>query len=113
MNDAQRAVKNAEQRHSYAKAQKAEHAAHGGTCSGYSEAVQDMKREKEAISEEQTRSRRLVGKTKSLATALRGRVDRIKRNTHNAALRLIRKAESGEEIDERTLESELRPDDLD
>lgn len=113
VNGAQQAVKNAEQRYSYAKAQKAEHAGHGGYCSGYTSAVQQMKQSKETISDEQAKLRRLVGKTRSLATALRGRVDRIKRNTHNAALRLIRKAESGEEIDERTLESELRPDDLD
>ena len=52
-------------------------------------------------------------KLQNTVSAVKTKVSKLKRSIHNAAVRLIRQAERGEEVDERDLEDELTLPDLD
>jgi hypothetical protein len=94
-----------------AKRSKESHADHGG-CSAYERAVSSMKRYKKQLQQDSSAARTAANRAVSAANSLRSKVAGIKRDVKNESIRIMRKAEAGEEVDEFGLEGKMRPKSL-
>ena len=116
LTNAQNALKSAERHHAARKAyvKPMSSSSYYYYDSGYIQRKhQEVRDAKDRVSEAK---RALVSARKralATASALKTKATNLKRTIHNAAVRLARKVESGEKVDERDIEDELRPDSLD
>jgi hypothetical protein len=89
---------------------KAQRLAHmGDGCMMESEAVQGMKTSKQEIEEAKAALARAKGKAGDAAGYLKNKAAKMKRVVHDTAIRLSRKIEAGDKVEEGTLEELMRP----
>jgi hypothetical protein len=111
VDDAKRRASNTAQYYKNAKRSKELHSDHGG-CRDYDNAISSMKRYKKQARKDTAAVRTAANKSLTAVTSLRSKVSGMKRDIKHDSIRLMRKAEAGEEIDEFGLEDKLRPKSL-
>ena len=72
--------------------------------------VQRQKNAKDRMREQEKALKVAKRRAAATASALKSKASSLKRTAHNAALRLIRKAAAGGEVDERMMEDEIMPE---
>jgi hypothetical protein len=98
------------QRYESSRILRASHAGDG--CSTEIRAAADMKRYKDELKKIASELRTVRNKVGTARNALRSKVNNWQRDIKNEGIRLIRRAEAGEKIDEGGLEEKLRPGEL-
>lgn len=89
---------------------RASHAGDG--CSTEIQANADMKRYKDELKDLANELKATKNKVGTAANALRSKVSNWKRDIKNEGIRLVRRAEAGEEVDVASIEGKLRPSEI-
>jgi len=85
----------------------------GDGCPTESQALNGMKAAKKEIEAAKEALARSKGKASEAAGFLKNKVSKMKRDVHDAAVRISRKVEAGENVDEASIEEQMRPKGMD